>query len=151
MSENTNAAQLERMKELHGILREASRAYYAEDREIMSNFEYDRLYDELQSLEEETGVHIPSFGHAGDGNLHIYLCRGDLGDEAWAKAKEDIFALLYARAVELGGLVSGEHGIGLDKKKYLRESAGERQIALMKGIKAVFDPNNILNPQKVID
>ncbi len=102
-------------------------------------------------LEDETGVHIPSFGHAGDGNLHIYLCRGDLGDKAWAKAKEDIFALLYARAVELGGLVSGEHGIGLDKKKYLRESAGERQIALMKGIKAVFDPNGILNPQKVID
>ncbi|MBQ3920955.1 MAG: FAD-binding oxidoreductase, partial [Firmicutes bacterium] len=102
-------------------------------------------------LEEETGVHIPSFGHAGDGNLHIYLCRGEMDDAAWAKAKEDIFALLYSRAVELGGLVSGEHGIGLDKKKYLRESAGERQIALMKGIKAVFDPYNILNPQKVID
>ncbi len=56
MGENGNAAQLARMKELHGILLEASRAYYAEDREIMSNFEYDRLYDELQALEEETGV-----------------------------------------------------------------------------------------------
>ena len=60
------------------------------------------------------------------------------------------FEKLYARAVACGGLVSGEHGIGTGKIKYLRESVGETNMALMEGIKKVFDPNMILNPGKVM-
>ena len=99
---------------------------------------------------KEVGLRIPSFGHAGDGNLHIYLCRDKLEEAEWESRKEKAFSMMYSRAKEMGGLVSGEHGIGLDKRKYLVDMLGERQIELMKGIKKVFDPKGILNPGKVI-
>lgn len=101
------------------------------------------------SLAEEMGVRIPSFGHAGDGNLHIYICRDNLESEEWEKVLNICFERMYKRAEELGGLVSGEHGIGYAKRDYLKKQCGENQIALMQGIKKVFDPKNILNPGKV--
>ena len=97
-----------------------------------------------------TGLRIPSFGHAGDGNLHIYLCRDGLDDDVWNKKADQAFDLLYAKAREYGGMVSGEHGIGYAKKTYLHKQVGDYQIELMRGIKKVFDPKNILNPGKVI-
>ncbi len=100
-------------------------------------------------LEKKHGLRIRSFGHAGDGNLHIYALRDQLDQPTWDAKLEAVFADMYARARELGGKVSGEHGIGYAKEKYLRESAGDDQLALMRGIKAVFDPKNILNPGKV--
>ena len=96
------------------------------------------------------GLRIPSFGHAGDGNLHIYLCRDGLEEKVWEERKDRAFAMMYSRAKEIGGLVSGEHGIGLDKKEYLLEALGERQLEIMRGIKKVFDPKGILNPGKVV-
>ena len=100
-------------------------------------------------LAGEFGVRIPSFGHAGDGNLHVYICRDGLSREDWEKTLAAIFDRMYEKSVELGGLVSGEHGIGYAKKEYLRRQYGETPIALMQGIKQVFDPKNILNPGKV--
>lgn len=100
-------------------------------------------------LAEEFNVRIPSFGHAGDGNLHVYICRDALNDAEWGKTLHACFDRMYEKAVELGGLVSGEHGIGYAKKEYLRRQYGETPIALMQGIKQVFDPKNILNPGKV--
>ena len=100
-------------------------------------------------LAEEHGIRIPSFGHAGDGNLHIYICRDDLDEAAWEQVKTRCFAQMYQKADELGGLVSGEHGIGYAKKDYLRRQYGEYPLALMQGIKQVFDKKNILNPGKV--
>lgn len=97
----------------------------------------------------EAGVRICSFGHAGDGNLHIYVCKDAMEDQAWAKALEQVMDRLYAAARNLGGEVSGEHGIGHAKREFLRESLGETQMALMRGIKSVFDPAGILNPGKV--
>ncbi|MBQ6672710.1 MAG: FAD-binding protein [Spirochaetales bacterium] len=99
---------------------------------------------------KKTGLRIPSFGHAGDGNLHIYLCRDGLDEKTWEERKDSAFDLMYSRAREIGGLVSGEHGIGLDKRTYLRDALGERQLEIMRGIKNVFDPKGILNPGKVI-
>ncbi len=98
---------------------------------------------------KELGVRIPSFGHAGDGNLHVYVCRDGLDEEAWKQKLDQAFALLYAKAREMGGLVSGEHGVGYAKKAYMAESCKETQLALMRGIKAAFDPNGILNPGKI--
>ena len=95
-------------------------------------------------------VRIRSFGHAGDGNLHIYVCQDSLSAEAWKKAVHEVMESLYQEAHSLHGAVSGEHGIGHAKKTFLSESVGERQIQLMRGIKAAFDPNGILNPGKVI-
>lgn len=95
------------------------------------------------------GVRIPSFGHAGDGNLHVYICRDGLSDADWAQVKANCFDRMYEKAMELGGLVSGEHGIGFAKKEYLSRQYGSTPIALMQGIKKVFDEKNILNPGKV--
>lgn len=100
-------------------------------------------------LQEKYKIRIPSFGHAGDGNLHIYICRDDYSKEEFDEILLKVFDELYKRAREVGGLVSGEHGIGFAKKSYLIEQLGETQVSLMNGIKKVFDPNNILNPGKV--
>ena len=100
-------------------------------------------------LAAEFSVRIPSFGHAGDGNLHVYICRDALNDNDWESTKSAVFDRMYQKAVELGGLVSGEHGIGYAKKEFLKRQYGETPIALMQGIKQVFDPKNILNPGKI--
>ncbi|MBR3145424.1 MAG: FAD-binding oxidoreductase [Clostridia bacterium] len=100
-------------------------------------------------LAEELGIRIPSFGHAGDGNLHVYVCRDELGSEKWQELLALAFSKMYKKAEELSGLVSGEHGIGFAKKQYMHDLYGDTQIELMRGIKKVFDPNNILNPGKL--
>ena len=100
-------------------------------------------------LGEEHGLTIRSFGHAGDGNLHIYQCSNELPEDEFKRRVDVYFEALYKQAVACGGLVSGEHGIGRGKIPYLRQSVGEVNMALMEGIKKVFDPNLILNPGKV--
>ena len=98
---------------------------------------------------------VKMFGHAGDGNLHIYACSGDkAGNGALPKdefvAQVDKFMTrLYAKTMELGGQISGEHAIGYGKVKYLMEAEGPVKIRLMQDIKKVFDPKLILNPGKV--
>ena len=116
---------------------------------VVPGNQVDTFIKYTHDLAAEFGVRIPSFGHAGDGNLHVYICRDALADADWQKAKSDLFDRMYAKAVELGGLVSGEHGIGYAKKEYLRRQYGPTPIALMQGIKRVFDEKNILNPGKV--
>ena len=101
------------------------------------------------ALSDEMNVRIPSFGHAGDGNLHIYICRDELSNEKWEEVLADCFDRMYEMAEKMGGLVSGEHGIGYAKKSYLKKQYGIEQIEIMKGIKSVFDPKNILNPRKI--
>lgn len=94
---------------------------------------------------------IKFFGHAGDGNLHIYQCSNDLPEDEFKRRVDAYFTDLYAKCTELGGQVSGEHGIGRGKIKYLAASVGETNMNLMRGIKKVFDPNGILNPGKVVE
>lgn len=101
-------------------------------------------------MAKKYNVRIPSFGHAGDGNLHIYICKDDMENSKWKETLAKVFEELYDRANEVGGLVSGEHGIGFAKKDYMKKMLGEAQIEIMKGIKKAFDPNNILNPGKII-
>ena len=103
-----------------------------------------------REVQQRHNVRIRSFGHAGDGNLHIYVLRDDLDEDTWKQRLSAAFADLYAKARELGGQVSGEHGIGVAKRPYLRETLSPEVGALMRGIKATFDPRNILNPGKVI-
>lgn len=98
---------------------------------------------------EECDLVIRSFGHAGDGNLHIYECSNDLTEEEFKKRVDKFFDIIYKEACAQGGLVSGEHGIGSGKIQYLIDSIGETNMALMEGIKRVFDPKMILNPGKV--
>lgn len=100
-------------------------------------------------LQAKYNIRIPSFGHAGDGNLHIYICRDNYTKDEFNNILEQVFNELYERAISVGGLVSGEHGIGYAKKHYMKRQLGDTQIELMNGIKKVFDPNNILNPGKI--
>ena len=102
-------------------------------------------------LSKKYDIRIPSFGHAGDGNLHIYICKDQLDDETFKERLAKVFEEMYDHAKEVGGLVSGEHGIGYAKKQYMKKLLGETQMNIMRGIKKAFDPNNILNPGKVAD
>jgi glycolate oxidase len=113
----------------------------------------DRIAEFMQkSIEigKENDIRLCSFGHAGDGNLHIYVCKDSLSDEEWKQKNANVMRELYNEAHRLGGEVSGEHGIGHAKRQFLLESVGPRQMELMLGIKKVFDKNNILNPGKVV-
>jgi glycolate oxidase len=107
------------------------------------------LVEFTRHLQREIDIRIMSFGHAGDGNLHIYVLRDDLSEEEWHRKLDAAFGQLYARAKEFGGQVSGEHGIGFAKKDFLADSLGEKTMELMRGVKQVFDPHNILNPGKI--
>ena len=103
----------------------------------------------VHSLQDEMHVRIKCFGHAGDGNLHVYILRDELDEQAWGKVLLATMDKMYAKARDLDGKVSGEHGIGLAKKPYLKEDLDPAAIKVMQGIKKAFDPNNILNPRKV--
>ncbi len=94
---------------------------------------------------------VKSFGHAGDGNLHIYTLSNEEDKIDQFKDEVDKFMdVIYKKAYDLGGKISGEHGIGHGKKKYLKSFEGDINIEIMRGIKKAFDPNMILNPDKVI-
>lgn len=103
----------------------------------------------IKSIAAEYSFEVKSFGHAGDGNLHIYTCSNDMELEEFKSQVHDFMKKAYAKATEFGGLISGEHGIGHGKQAYLSEMAGPVNMRLMKEIKSVFDPKAILNPGKV--
>ncbi|MEG1857980.1 MAG: FAD-binding oxidoreductase [Pseudoflavonifractor sp.] len=107
------------------------------------------LVEYTHALQSEVGVRIKSFGHAGDGNLHAYILKDDLSDAQWEERMALAMEKLYAKGRSLCGQVSGEHGIGYAKRPYLTESLSPQVMALMRGVKAAFDPQNILNPHKV--
>ena len=107
-----------------------------------------QLFEVIAGLKREFQLPIASFGHAGDGNIHVNLMvtPGDTGEMARAHAAE---RWLFERVVALEGSISGEHGIGFAKKAYIGLELSPDEIALMKRVKAAFDPNNILNPGKI--
>ena len=107
------------------------------------------MVEYLHNLHNEVDIRIKSFGHAGDGNLHSYILKDDLSQEEFEKRMAEAMEKIYEKAAQLGGKVSGEHGIGFAKKPYLRESLDPETVELMSGIKKAFDPKNILNPHKV--
>lgn len=102
-------------------------------------------------LQEQFNVRIRSFGHAGDGNLHIYVLKDELSEEAWKIKLAEVFDAMYQKSRELHGLVSGEHGIGYAKKGYMFDQYEPDYVELMRNIKLAFDPKNILNPGKVCE
>ena len=107
--------------------------------------------EKIKEISQKYGVRILSYGHAGDGNIHVHPIKDSLSDEEWAEKLPKVMEDLYREARALGGVISGEHGIGWTKKKFLSICLDEEEIRLMKEIKKIFDPNNILNPGKILD
>lgn len=100
-------------------------------------------------LEEEVGLTVRCTGHAGDGNVHVNVCAKDMDPKEFDERVHQFMELAYAKGKELGGLISGEHGIGSAKVAYLEEDMGPVVMELMRQIKKVFDPKLLLNPGKV--
>ena len=103
----------------------------------------------VREVGKEVGINIRNFGHAGDGNLHIYCCSNDMAVDEFMDKVAKVMDKAYAKCTEFQGQVSGEHSIGHAKKRYLKESVGDTAFGLMASIKKVFDPDMILNPGKV--
>lgn len=102
----------------------------------------------INKLGEESGMQMVSFGHAGDGNVHLCVVRGDRDLKTWHKELKANMDKAYHKAYELGGITSGEHGIGISKRRYfLRETSGEN-LEVMNRIKDALDPKHILNDKK---
>jgi glycolate oxidase len=109
-----------------------------------------QLLAELEQLSVRYGVSIPCFGHAGDGNLHARIIKGEeMPVETWEALKPEILSDLYGTVRRLGGTISGEHGIGLKRSPYLPLVMDPPLIDLQRRIKQAFDPLNILNPGKI--
>ena len=102
----------------------------------------------LRGLSENTGIRIVNFGHAGDGNIHVNLMVDRNNKDEYEKARK-LVGDIFRATLELGGTISGEHGVGLTKKEYITMEIQPDELELMKKIKAVFDPKNILNPGKI--
>lgn len=96
------------------------------------------------------GTQIVCYGHLGDGNIHTNILNKSLSEEDWGVAKRRMINKIMAYALGLGGTLTGEHGIGLTKKVYMDSYFSEYELDILKGIKCLFDPNNILNPSKLI-
>lgn len=107
-----------------------------------------KMVRSINEIAKKYDVNICTFGHAGDGNLHP-TCPTDSRNHDEIERVEKAFAEIFEKAIELGGTITGEHGVGVMKAPYLELKLGETGIAAMRAIKAAFDPNNIMNPGKV--
>jgi glycolate oxidase len=102
----------------------------------------------IQEIAAERDLTIGTFGHAGDGNLHPTVVL-DPADEAAVQRAHDAFTEIFDVAIGMDGTITGEHGVGLVKLRHLERQLGAEHLALLRRIKAAFDPNGILNPGKL--
>lgn len=100
-------------------------------------------------LGKKNNVKVIYFGHAGDGNIHLCVVRGNMNEESWKESSHNFLVDLYGKSYEFNGIPSGEHGIGIDKREYFINCVSEENINIMRSIKGVFDKNCILNKGKV--
>ncbi|MGQ9596945.1 MAG: FAD-binding oxidoreductase [Thermoproteota archaeon] len=142
----------ERRDEQESILRIRSNIYTALKRDSMDILDttvppsaIGRLADAIDGIAERHGTYIPVYGHAADGNLHSHIMRKD------ADKYESVKGEIYEVTMKLGGTITGEHGVGKIRTRELYRFTHLKNIELMKGIKRLFDPNNILNPSTVLE
>ncbi len=109
------------------------------------------LVEFARMLQEETGIAIACFGHAGDGNIHTNLMVEDYGNPEVRKRADAALDILFAWVLKNGGAITGEHGIGLAKKPWIKEALGEVSFAVHRSLKSALDPYHILNPGKFLD
>lgn len=110
-----------------------------------------KVLGQLQDLSKKLTVKIVCFGHLGDGNIHVNILKKQLTDDVWNKILPEAINGVFDITIAAGGTISGEHGIGVTKKKYVPRVLSAAEINIMKQIKKTFDPNNILNPGKIFE
>lgn len=123
---------------------------YKEEDTVVPRYELPRLLAGVKEIGARYGFSSVCYGHAGDGNLHVNIIRGDLDDSFWDSVLPIAIREIFTLVVSLGGTLSGEHGIGLVQKDYMDIAFNRTQLDLMRGIKNAFDPQGIMNPGKVL-
>jgi glycolate oxidase len=132
------------------VARAGPNAYFTSDI-IVPFSKVPEMMQELKRLERKYGIAIPTVGHIADGNLHSSLFKPDgVSVEAWPEKAEAIFDEMSRIALEMGGAGSGEHGVGTLKRSLFLKTKTETELSLMRGLKQVFDPKNILNPGTIL-
>lgn len=126
-----------------------SHSVYKEEDTVVPRYHLPELLHAVKTIGKAYGFHSVCYGHAGDGNLHINIIRGELSDHDWHVELPKAIRELFTEVVKLGGTISGEHGIGLVQRPYMDIAFSEVQLELMRAIKRVFDPKNLLNPGKI--
>jgi glycolate oxidase len=126
-----------------------SHSVYKEEDTVVPRAKLPELLRTVKRLGAEYGFQSVCYGHAGDGNLHVNIIRGNMSAEDWENKLPQGIRELFGEVVKMGGTISGEHGIGLVQKGYMDIAFDEAQLGLMKAIKSVFDPKGILNPGKI--
>ena len=146
-----SALQKEQLWKLRRSVGEAvkSHSIYKEEDTVVPRAELPKLLSGVKTIGKKYGFSSVCYGHAGDGNLHINIIKGDMSDDDWNNKLSDGIREIFELTVSLGGTISGEHGIGWVQKRYIDIAFSERNIEIQKGIKRLFDPNNILNPEKI--
>lgn len=104
---------------------------------------------EMKKLQSETGFMIAGYGHLGDGNIHLNILKNNLTEEAWNVQLDATIQKIFATVKNLGGSITGEHGVGLTKKPYLKQAIDPIAYDIMKNIKQLLDPKGILNTDKI--
>jgi glycolate oxidase subunit GlcD len=134
-------------RNLSKAVKEIAKIRISEDVAV-PNSKFPVLVDFVSRMNKDSGLRINSFGHAGDGNLHVNFL-GMTGDSKEMNEIEKLIVILLKKTIELGGTLTGEHGIGLAKKKYLYLEFDKSTLDYMYKFKSIFDPNNLLNPDKI--
>lgn len=127
-----------------------SNSVYKEEDTVVPRYALPDLLKGIKSIGSKYGFQSVCYGHAGDGNLHVNIVKGTLTDEQWQNEVPKGVREIFELTVSLKGTLSGEHGIGYVQKNYMDIAFDKKQLSLMKAVKEVFDPNNILNPGKVL-
>jgi glycolate oxidase len=116
---------------------------------VVPRAEIPQLIKGVRDIARRHGLRIVSFGHAGDGNVHVNALKDDMSEQRWYALVPTLSQEIYRLTLSLGGTITGEHGIGATRPRYLPMALDEAHIDLMRRIKDVFDPNHILNPGKI--
>ncbi len=128
-----------------------SNAVYKEEDTVVPRAELPQLIKGIKEIGNRYGFESVCYGHAGDGNLHVNIIKTSMSDEDWKNKLPAGIKEIFQLTVSLGGTLSGEHGIGYVQKDYMPIKFSEVHLSIMRGIKKVFDPNNIMNPGKVFN
>jgi len=122
---------------------------YREEDTVVPRAKLPELMKMLREIEKKYDINIICYGHAGDGNIHANVIKDKMPDEKWNQVLPEVVKEIFEEVVKLGGSISGEHGIGYVQKEYMPIALSEIELKLMREIKRVFDPKNILNPGKM--